>query len=150
MVEQTITSLDLYPTFVDIAGATLPEDHLVRGRSFLPLLEGDEVEDWDNDFFGEYSMINYSDAYMRCYRTPEWKLVRDFLNPERDELYHLALDPEENINLIGCHSLEVEKVLTHLESKMEEQMEKIHDPLLKMEHVDKEAYRHLYMYDNGK
>ena len=37
---------------------------------------------------------------MRMIRTPRWKLVRDFLNPERDELYDLGADPEETTNLI--------------------------------------------------
>jgi len=150
VIDHTITSLDLYPTFVEMAGVSLPKDHLVRGRSFLPLLTGESVGDWDNDFYGEYSMINYSDAYMRCYRTPEWKLVRDFLNPERDELYHIALDPQENINLMGCQNEEIQTILAHLQNKMEEKMKELNDPLLEMEKVDKEAYRRIYRHDGSE
>lgn len=142
-VDQTISTLDLYPTIVDMAGGNLPDDHLVRGRSFLPLLKGEEVASWDNDFYGEYSMINYSDAYMRCYRTPEWKLVRDFLNPERDELYHIALDPQENINLIHCQDPEARAIIPQLQQGMEKYMELVSDPLLKMERVEKELYREM-------
>lgn len=130
VIDHTISCLDLFPTIVAIAGACLPEDHLVRGRSFLPLLEGEDLKDWNDDFYGEYSMINYSQAYLRCYRTPEWKLVRDFLNPERDELYHIAIDPEENINLIQCPDQETREVTEKLHARIIQSMEETKDPLL--------------------
>lgn len=131
VIERTTTNLDWYPTIVEMAGAELPEDKIIRGRSLVPLLKGEEVEEWNNDFFAEYSMINYCRAYMRCYRTPEWKLVRDFLNPERDELYNIARDPEENINLIHDCSDETKAVIKQLDAKLTASMKEIHDPVLK-------------------
>jgi uncharacterized sulfatase len=141
VINQTVTSLDLYPTIVDMAGAPLPGDHIVRGRSIVPLLRGERATDWDNDFYGEYSMINYSNAYMRCCRTPEWKLVRDFLNPRRDELYHLALDPQENINLIHHGGEEIQEVIRMLHGKIIEHMRQTEDPLLDQVQVDKYYYK---------
>jgi len=129
-INHTISLLDFYPSMVEMAGARLPEDHLVRGKSFVPLLKGEEIGDWDNDFYAEYSMINYCNAYMRCYRTPHWKLVRDFLNPELDELYHIAYDPEENINLINDPSEEIKRVIKDLHSRIIQNMKEINDPLL--------------------
>lgn len=130
IIDHTISSLDLFPTIVEIAGASLPGDHQVRGRSFLPLLKGEDPDDWDDDLYCEYSMINYCDAYMRSYRTTEWKLVRDFLNPERDELYHIALDPEENINLLHCPDQKIQEVVNQLHAKIISCMEETGDPLL--------------------
>lgn len=130
-IGEVTSSLDWYPTIVEMAGAELPEEEIIRGRSLLPLLKGEEVSEWDNSFFAEYSMVNYCKAYMRCYRTPQWKLVRDFLNPERDELYHIAKDPEENINLIHDCRAEVKAVIQELDEKLRARMAEINDPVLK-------------------
>ena len=71
-----------------------------RGRDLLPLLLG-TAERWNNDLYGEYSTHHQSRTHMRMLRTPRWKLVRDFLNPERNEFfYDLKADPEETTNLI--------------------------------------------------
>jgi len=141
VIHHTITSLDLYPTIVEMGGAELPNDHIVRGRNFVPLLKGEEIEDWDDNFYGEYSMINYCNAYMRCYRTPKWKLVCDFLNPERDELYNIAYDPQENIDLIHDPREEIQQVIEELHLKILQYMEEINDPLLDEIEVDKEYYK---------
>ncbi len=141
VIHNTISSLDLFPTIVEMAGADMPDDHLVRGRSIIPLLKREEVGDWCDDFYSEYTMINYCLAFLRSYRTPEWKLVRDFLNSENDELYHIAYDPEENINLIHDQREEVRNVINDLHQKIIGQMRTINDPLLNEIEVDKEYYK---------
>lgn len=99
VIESTVSNLDWFPTLVSMAGAKVPADAVVRGRDLVPLLLG-TTQDWDDELFGEYSTHHQSRTHMRMLRTPRWKLVRDFLNPERDELYDLASDPEETTNLI--------------------------------------------------
>jgi arylsulfatase A-like enzyme len=64
VIEDTITSLDWYPTLVDIAGSQLPAEHLVRGHSIAPLLKDKTPDDWNQDYYGEYSIINYCRADM--------------------------------------------------------------------------------------
>jgi uncharacterized sulfatase len=54
-IEQTITFLDWFPTILAMVGLEVPKDALVRGRNFLPLLKGDNVE-WDNDLYAQYNM----------------------------------------------------------------------------------------------
>ena len=97
----------------------------------LPLLCGEKPGRWDNDFFAEYSMQIYCRTHMRAYRTPEWKLVRDFLNPERDELYDLAGDPAESTNLIGSDSQRIKDTRETLDCRIVERMRTIEDPLLR-------------------
>ena len=138
VISQTTSSLDWYPTIVEMAGAKLPPEHTVRGRSLVPLLRQEKVENWDNDLYAEYSMIHYAQAYMRCYRTPDWKLIKDFKNPERDELYHISMDPEENINLIHDARPEIKGVINALGKKITERMKAIGDPLLASASPDKE------------
>ncbi|MEM9983705.1 MAG: sulfatase/phosphatase domain-containing protein, partial [Bacteroidota bacterium] len=128
-IYHTVSSLDLFPTMLEMAGVEPPPGLLLRGKSFLPLLRGDEVEDWDDDFYAEYSMINYSKSFMRSYMADGWKLVIDFLDSTRNELYHLAFDPEENINLIDYSSEEIDYMKGKLSVKILERMSLIQDPL---------------------
>ena len=62
---------------------------------------------------------------MRCIRTPEWKLVRDFLNPDRDELFHLKTDPEETSNVI--HDAANRPIVKTLHAKILSNMRAIDD-----------------------
>ena len=98
-IDETVKNLDWLPTIAEMARAELPSDLTYRGRSIVPLLKG-TARKWDNGLFAEYSTHHQTRTEMRMYRTPRWKLVRDFLNPERDELYDLKKDPAEATNLI--------------------------------------------------
>ena len=57
------------------------------------------------------------------------------------QLYHIAYDPEENINLIHDQREEVRKVVRDLHQKIIGQMRTINDPLLNEIEVDKEYYK---------
>lgn len=130
VVTKPVSNLDWYPTLVDIAGATLPGGETIRGQSITPLLRGNDAE-WTDDFYAEYSTHHQSHTHMRMYRTPKWKLIRDFLNPERDELYDLANDPAESTNLIASNDAKVQKIIADLHAKIVARMKEISDPVLK-------------------
>ncbi|MEQ9379986.1 MAG: sulfatase-like hydrolase/transferase, partial [Pirellulales bacterium] len=99
-ITQTASSLDVFPTILAMAGVELPANEHLQGRNLLPLLEGESPEEWNQDLYAEYHMINYVEADMRCYRTPHYKLIRDIHNQGRDEFYDLVNDPSESQNLI--------------------------------------------------
>ena len=128
-IAQTISNLDWYPTLLALAGVDLPAGELIRGRNFLPILLGESPE-WDNDFYAEYSTHHQSRTHMRMYRTPEWKLIRDFLNDGRDELYHLAEDPGETSNLIESEDPALKAVSARLDAKILQYMRETKDPVL--------------------
>ncbi|MAT13765.1 MAG: N-acetylgalactosamine-6-sulfatase [Planctomyces sp.] len=130
VVEHTVGSLDWFATLLDLAGVEAPAVATEYGRSFVPLMKGETPDDWNDDFYAEYSTHHQSQTHMRMYRTPEWKLIRDFLNPERDELYHLTEDPEENENLIKSDDVVILAVKDELSQRILERMEAINDPLL--------------------
>ena len=100
VVKECITNLDWYPTLLAMAGQSSKADDVIHGRNFMPLLKGESIP-WDSEFYGEYAMHHGADADMRMYRTPEWKLMRDFRRPGMDELYDLKNDPGETKNLIN-------------------------------------------------
>ncbi len=129
IVKQTVTNLDWYPTLLAIAGANLPKDQLVRGRNLLPILRRQQDE-WDNNLYAEYSTHHSSRTHMRVFRTPDWKLMRDFLNRGRDELYHLAEDPQETTNLINSDSPDAKQALADLNRRILEQMDRLAGPAL--------------------
>ena len=129
VIHETISNLDWFPTIVELAGSRIPKGTIVRGHSLVPVLRG-EAKSWDNDFYAEYSTKHQSHTHMRMYRTAEWKLIRDFLNSGRDELYDLRHDPAEQHNLIDSTDPEVPKVIANLHARILEQMRAINDPVL--------------------
>ena len=115
-----------------MAGVSFPKDVTIRGRNFLPLLKGRSPE-WDNDLFAQYTMWHWhqTGAVLRSYRTPQWKLVRDFKHQNKDELYDLVNDPAETRNLIDSPDPRVRKQRQSLNKKLLERMRRISDPALR-------------------
>jgi uncharacterized sulfatase len=130
IVAETTSNLDWYPTILAMVGVELPQGVVIRGHSFLPLLEGKKIPEWDNDIYAEYSMHHGAKTHMRMYRTPQWKLIRDFLNPQRDELYNLNSDPAETTNLIRDPSPQVQQVIAELHEKILAKMRQLKDPAI--------------------
>ena len=93
--DSTLTSLvDLAPTLLDICGAKPLEN--AHGRSLRPVLEGTaNPDDWREayaEFFGQRFVYT-----QRIVWHGDWKYV--FSPGGIDELYNLAEDPYERINL---------------------------------------------------
>jgi uncharacterized sulfatase len=130
VIHDTASSLDLFPTVLAMARIARPKEIPLRGRDLTPLLRGESLSDWKQDFYAEYSMVNYVVARMRSYRTPNYKLVRDFHNIGRDELYDLKADPHEVKNLIDNPTPDLERVVAELHTKLIAEMHSIADPLL--------------------
>lgn len=132
IVTRTVSHLDWYPTLVALAGLEVPSEQGVRGRNFLPLLQGKEI-DWNDDLYAEYSTHHNSKTHMRAWRTPEWKLIRDFMNPERDELYDLKQDPAETTNLIGSTEPRAAEAKEALTQNLLARMREVNDAVLTLE-----------------
>ncbi len=118
---ETFTHLDWFPTLLAMAGVDVPKDATLRGKNYLPVLEG-RAGDWDNDLMAQHLRL-------RCYRTTQWKLVRDFTRLGRDELYRYADDPDERHNIINSDDPQVVAARKELDGKLRAQMKEINDPL---------------------
>ena len=129
VITETVTNLDWYPTLLAMVGAVLPRKVLVRGHSFLPLLRGEKVA-WDNDLYAEYSMKHGAQTHMRAWRTPKWKLMVDFLNDGRVELYNLQLDPVETANLAESQDPDIQRVRKRLHGRIVQMVRQINGPAL--------------------
>lgn len=131
VIGRTVTHLDWFPTVLEAAGVNIPTGVTLRGRSVLNLLRGEGTFDRTDDLYTEFSVQHTMRADMRCYRTTEWKLKRDFLNTDRDELYDLKNDPGETMNLASSDLPEAKAAFARLAKLIQQQMVELGDPISK-------------------
>ena len=102
-----VETIDLVPTFIDVAGGEIPH-HVVEGRSLLPILRG-EADDTDRNYViceYDYSAtpmatildVGVREAVMFMVATKKWKLMH-FEGGFRPILFDLENDPEELTDL---------------------------------------------------
>ena len=94
-IDQLVQNIDYAPTFLDLAGAEIPDD--MQGRSLLPLLRGEEPREWRHALY--YHFYEYPAEHMvkRHYgiRNERWKLIHFYNDIDVWELYDLQRDPHE-------------------------------------------------------
>ena len=116
------SALDLAATFCDLAGVPTPETF--AGQSLAPLLEGAEGNGRDC-IFAMYHGSQFGLYSQRMVRDARWKYVWNAT--AEDELYDLARDPGEIVNLAA--SSECRDELRRLRRRLVEWMEPGRDPL---------------------
>ncbi|MGY8770002.1 MAG: sulfatase [Pirellulales bacterium] len=95
--EPTI-SYDFYPTFVDLAGGTLPKHQTIDGHSLKPLFTDPAAKLARETLFWHYPHFHH-DRPASSIREREWKLI-EYLDGTGDmELYNLTNDIGETTNL---------------------------------------------------
>jgi arylsulfatase A-like enzyme len=113
--DQLVMNIDIAPTFLDLAGVTIPK--ATQGRSLLPLLKNGKTE-WRHSFLTEYfreKMYNRTPTW-KAVRTDDWKLIHYTDLTGMDELYDLKNDPYEMKNLID--DAKAKKMRTQLETEL--------------------------------
>jgi N-acetylglucosamine-6-sulfatase len=100
--DEFVLNLDLAPTLLELAGATVP--NTMQGRSLLPLLKGEKTAG-RNSFLIEYSSDKVFPRIARmgykAVRDRRWKYIHYLELDGMDELYDLKTDPYEMKNLIN-------------------------------------------------
>lgn len=99
-IQEMFAFVDLAPTFLDLAGAEIPES--MQGRSFMPLFfKGGDLPDWRNSVY--YHYYEYPQPHRVAphfgIRTDRYKLIRFYGPFEHWELFDLQQDPNEMSNL---------------------------------------------------
>ena len=101
--EDLVQNIDFAETFLDLAGAPIPDD--MQGESLVPLLKGKTPKDWRDSLYyhyyeypGAHSVRRHEGAFNGRY-----KLIRfygtDVPSGEEWEFYDLKSDPTEMNNL---------------------------------------------------
>jgi uncharacterized sulfatase len=101
VVEGLTQNLDFAETFLDFAGAEIPND--MQGKSFKPLLEGKiEAENFRDAIYYHYYDFPAFHMVKRHYgvRTDRYKLMHFYDDIDTWELYDLEEDPKEIRNQI--------------------------------------------------
>lgn len=99
VVEQMVANLDIMPTVLEAAGVPAPAG--IDGRSFLPLLQGQNTPWRESLLYEYYWERNYPHTpTLHALRTDRYKYIRCHGLWDLDELYDLQEDPIESHNLI--------------------------------------------------
>ena len=121
LCSQLLSQVDIRPTVLEYVGVPDREADRLPGRSFAPLLNGEDSPGRDRVFiFDEYGPVHMA-------RTREWKYVHRYpLGPH--ELYDLVNDPDETTNLF-CAPENADRIV-ELKALMTEWFARYVDPAL--------------------
>jgi arylsulfatase A-like enzyme len=115
-------NFDLLPTFVKLAGGTVPSDHKIDGRDITPLLLGQSTESPHEAFY------YFASTSLQAVRAGEWKLAlvpqyegfgpyhalsADLNHPLTPKLYNLEQDLGEKRDVAAEHPEVVERLMSY-------------------------------------
>ena len=112
--EPTI-AMDFYPTILESIGLeTMPDEHL-DGISIVPALKSNAKLPKRN-FYWHYPHYDETTPYSSIL-SGDWKLIK-YLDDNSLELYNLALDPMESLNLIDSYPEKREEMVNLLNKEL--------------------------------
>ena len=115
---QMCAHIDIVPTILDACGVDAKDSHKIDGRSFLPLLTGDET-DWETRtlVFQTHRGNEPQPFHHFAIHEDDWKLVHpsgfgkeSFEGEPKLELYNLGQDPKQQKNLASTHREVLERL----------------------------------------
>jgi arylsulfatase A-like enzyme len=95
-VSETVSSTNLVPTLLELAGFEPPSGRAVDGASFAPLATGARASRPDGRAFAAMIKDRSNPGGVTALVEGSWKLIDD---GNRLELYDLAHDPDEHVDL---------------------------------------------------
>ncbi len=136
-INEMVQNIDYAPTFMEIAGANIPDD--IHGKSILPILRGEHPEDWRDALYYHYYEYPAEHRVKRHYgvRTDRYKLMHFYNDIDVWELYDLQEDPNELNNLYGKPG--TEELTKQLKAKLLELQEQYDDPIRHQFPIEKEG-----------
>jgi arylsulfatase A-like enzyme len=116
---------DLFPTVLEVAGAKIPQGHVVDGSSLRALLTGKREEGRSERFLMHYPHAPHRSDYFTSLRNGRWKLIYHYFpsavsRGSHYELFDLQSDPYEQDDKSTSHG----KVLQEMVSLMRVELER--------------------------
>ena len=126
-IPQLVQNIDYAPTFLELAGVTVPSD--IQGESLLPLLKGEEPKDWRDALYYHYYEYPAEHAVKKHYgvRDDRYKLIHFYDDIDQWELYDLQADPKEMHNCYGQPGYE--EATQRMMAKLKELQRQYDDPI---------------------
>lgn len=117
---------DLFPTILDLAGASAPAGHTVDGASLATLLRGDRDEARQEVFLMHYPHAPHRSDYFTTYRAGDWKVIYHYLPSlasagSHYQLFNLADDPFEQHDLATTRPEELRRMMQAMIAALEAQ-----------------------------
>ena len=136
-IPQLVQNIDYAPTFLELAGAPIPED--IQGVSLVPLLKGEKPADWRKSLYYHFYEFPAEHMVKRHYgvRTDRYKLIHFYNDIDEWELYDLKEDPTEMHNLYGQSGYE--KITEDLKAELVKLQTQYKDPIEQKLQQAKEA-----------
>lgn len=131
VVEDWVTNADMGTTVLGMLQVARPENAFQQSRDYSAAVRGEKIEvaKFPRELFGQYDLVNNpTKRSMRMIRTEKWKLIYHLNAPAENELYDLAADPGERVNLFGRP--EHAEAVRYLTARLRKQMAAIKDPKL--------------------
>lgn len=113
-----VSSVDFFPTLLDLAKVPTQKNHIVDGESLTPLLSGEEMP--SRPLYWHYP--HYHGSTWRpgaAIRDGDWKLI-EFYEHDEVELYNLKDDIGERQNLAGAEPQRTEALRVKLSTWQKE------------------------------
>ncbi|MDE6624115.1 MAG: sulfatase [Alistipes sp.] len=127
-IDEMVQNIDYAPTFLDLAGAEIPEQ--MHGVSLVPLLRGEHPADWRRSLYYHYYEYPAEHMVKRHYgvRTDRYKLIHFYNDIDVWELYDLQEDPTEMHNIYGLPG--TERIAEELHAELKRLQRQYGDPVL--------------------
>lgn len=125
--DQMVQNIDYAPTFLELAGAEIPED--IQGISLLPLLKGETPKEWRKALYYHFYEFPAEHMVKRHYgvRNDRYKLIHFYNDIDVWELYDLQEDPHEMNNLYGKAGYE--EVTRQMMDQLHQLQDQYDDPI---------------------
>lgn len=129
-VEASVAHIDLLPTLAQLCNARLPGDRVIDGKSFLPLLKGEEVEYfnerplffyWTRRYPELYNNIALQKGYYRLIGNTDYNARIDEF-----ELFNIQNDQYEQNNILPANKTLASEMKTELDRLLFELSESDH------------------------
>lgn len=126
-ITEMVQNIDYAPTFLEIAGVDIPDD--IQGESLLPLLRGEQPNNWRNSLYYHFYDYPAEHSVRRHYgvRDGRYKLIHFYGDIDRWELYDLRKDPTEMNNLFGKSGMD--DVTARMMGELKKLQELYDDPI---------------------
>ena len=132
---ERIIGVDLYPSLLNLAGVTLPENHILDGADFSALLLGDKSSFKAQDkfcFYPKYAKISkkskrWIDSWRNVIYSGDLKLI-EYPEYNEYELFDVAKDQREENNLTKSQPEKTEE----LKKKLHQWLDKTKSPKLEL------------------
>ncbi len=128
-VTTTATHMDILPTVASFTGAKVPNDRQIDGKSLTSLLDSEEVDWAERPLFFSWTR-RYPELYQNiALQKGDYRLIgmtgydaqiEDF------ELYNMASDPAESINLVLQETLKAEELKAEFDKQYQELIQSEH------------------------